>query len=475
VFEQTATQLAYEGSTAESGFRPELVASFRYVGYDFDPGTGRLVCRYALDEMPFEERITFAPAGSEVDGAAVDRAARLIFLLAGVSYYKAAAPPVIEVDAAGLTPAELALVHAFYRDGLGEFAYRNGLDISGLRIEAATRSPISPSPSSSSASASAARRSHRPLIPFGGGIDSIVTVEGVRAAAPESALFIVSSEGNRFEAIEVAALVTGLPIVRAQRRLDAKVLRSRELGFRNGHVPVTGVVSAIAVMAAVLDGRDAVVMSNEWSASSGNVERDGRMVNHQWSKTLEFEDLFRAALGEAMAAPVGYFSWLRPFSELWVARRFAALGDYHPVFRSCNRAFAIDPAQRLARWCGRCDKCCFIDLILAPFVGAADLRVLFDGHEPLDDNELSDQFRTLMGLSGDVKPFECVGDVDECRVAGLLAAGRADRAGSSMVQDLARDTARLVPGDIHDQAERLLQPLGPHRIPTRYAALDLLE
>jgi hypothetical protein len=199
------------------------------------------------------------------------------------------------------------------------------------------------------------------------------------------------------------------------------------------------------------------------------------MVHHQWSKTLEFEDLFRGALGEAMAVPVDYFSWLRPFSELWVARRFAALGDYHPVSRSCNRAFAIDPAQRLDHWCGRCDKCCFIDLILAPFVPAADLAVLFDGHEPLDNRELWDQFETLMGLSGAIKPFECVGDVDECRVAALLTAARADRAGTPMVHDLARDAARLAPGDFHDQAERLFQPLGPHRVPTRYAPLDLLE
>ena len=43
--------------------------------------------------------------------------------------------------------------------------------------------------------------------------------------------------------------------------------RSAELGFLNGHVPVTAIVTAAAIVAAVLDRRDAVVLANEWSAS----------------------------------------------------------------------------------------------------------------------------------------------------------------------------------------------------------------
>jgi len=252
------------------------------------------------------------------------------------------------------------------------------------------------------------------------------------------------------------------------------VLRSRELGFRNGHVPVTGIISAIAVAAAVRDGRDAVVMSNEWSASSGNTVKDGRSVNHQWSKSLAFEDLFRAALDEALPTPFDYFSWLRPFSELWVADRFAGLGGYHRAFRSCNRAFHIDRTQRLDHWCGRCDKCCFIDLILAPFLDRAELVAVFDGREPLTDRSLIDSFRALLDLSGEIKPFECVGDVDECRVAVLLAAARDDRADDALLQELADEVRPVVGGDGRAPAETLLRPLGAHRIPERYAPDDLL-
>jgi hypothetical protein len=450
--------------------RPEAVERFRYVGHDFDEPSGELRCRYALDDLAFEEVVTFAPPGRDVDRDALAAALRLVHLLAGVSYYKAAAPPVIEVDEPGLRPAERSLLEAVYLDGLGEYALRNDLDLTGVRIEATTLTP---------AARPAASRADRPLVPFGGGIDSIVTVEGVlETGHDDAALFVVSTSAARFDAIERPAAVTGLPIVRAQRRLDGKILRSNELGFRNGHVPVTGILSATAVAAAIIDGRNAVVMSNEWSASAGNVERDGRVVNHQWSKSLAFEDLFRAAVAEAVPTPIEYFSWLRPRSELWVAERFATLDRYHHAFRSCNRAFHIDPARRLDHWCGHCDKCCFIDLVLAPFLPADALADIFGGHEPLLDGDRLEQFRTLVDVSGDPKPFECVGDVDECRVATLLAARRTDRRDQAVLRALAAAVAPLVPGGVDgldSHADRLLQPLGPHRIPAGHALADLLD
>jgi hypothetical protein len=363
---------------------------FRYDAYDFDPVSSRLRCRYSLGDISFEETVTFDEAGHEpVDETAVDAAARLVFLLAGISYFKVAAPSVIEVPT-GLRAAERRLLDAFYRSGLGEYAFRNDLDLSGLRIDAPDLSDVSP--------ASPPLDEGRVLVPFGGGIDSIVTVAGMRGASSDLALFVMSRAGDAFEAIESAATVTGLPIVRAARSIDEKVLRSAELGYLNGHVPVTGILSAIAVMAAVLEGRCVVAMSNEWSASVGNVEWNGMVVNHQWSKSLEFEDLFRAAVRAALPIAPDYFSWLRARSELWVAQRFAGLTAYHRAFRSCNRAFQLERERRLDHWCGTCDKCCFIDLILSPYLSAAELVAIFDGREPFEDPALADRFRSLLDL-----------------------------------------------------------------------------
>ena len=106
---------------------------FCYEGFDLDPGRGLLTCRYSLGGREFAEKITFGPDGNW-DAPGVDQAARLICLLAGVSYYKTAAPPVIDLGQVPVTAAELGFLRGFYLDGLGEFAYRNDLDLSALQF-----------------------------------------------------------------------------------------------------------------------------------------------------------------------------------------------------------------------------------------------------------------------------------------------------------------------------------------------------
>jgi UDP-N-acetyl-alpha-D-muramoyl-L-alanyl-L-glutamate epimerase len=441
---------------------------FRYEGYDVDGATGLVTCRYSLDGRSFTERVAFPglAGGPRWRDPAVDAAARWVFLLAAVSYYKTAAPPVVDLRDHPLTGVERDLLHSFYLDGLGEYAYRNGLDLSSLEIVAP---PGDARPPPDPAEPPAAVRT---LVPFGGGIDSIVTVELIRPLA-DPALFVVSRPDDRFAAIERPAAVSGLPVVRAEREIDPQVLRSRELGFLNGHVPVTGIISAIGVLAAVLDGRDALVMSNEWSSSVGTREVDGRTVNHQWSKSLAFETGFRSVLGPALGDRVDYFSRLRPYTELFIAERFAGLDRYHLAFQSCNRGFHIDPAHRLDHWCGHCDKCAFIDLILAPFLDAARLREVFGGHEPLDDPELLPRFQALVDSAGALKPWECVGEVTECRAAVVLAARRPDRAGSPVLRALTEQLGDRVP--TADAIEAMRHPVGEHHVPDAYATSDLLD
>ena len=426
---------------------------FRYRAWALDAERGILTCGYSLDGREFTERVTLAP-GPRWHTDAARAAARLVFLLAGVSYYKTAAPPVIDLGPTALTDAELAFLREFYLQGLGEFAYRNTLDLTPLRIEAHRAGVQAPGQREPTTQQREPATRQRALVPFGGGIDSIVVVERVRRLA-DAALFVVSRPADRFAAIEEPAAVTGLPVVRAEREIDPQLLRSAELGFLNGHVPVTGILSAIAVLAAVLEDRDAVVMSNEWSASIPTLQYQGRPVNHQYSKSADFEAAFRGVL----AGSPDYFSWLRDRTELWVGREFAGLEAYHGSFRSCNKAFYTDPARRLVHWCGQCDKCCFIDLILAPFMPAEALRRIFSQTgEPLDDPELAGKFRALLGAGA--KPFECVGGVNECRAAVLLAARRDDRAESRLLQGLAAEVAGWPDAPTAADAAAMLRPAG---------------
>ena len=457
---------------------------FRYREYAVDAERGVLTCRYELDGREFTERVTLPP-GEQWHTGQARAAARLVFLLSGVSYYKTAAPPVIDFGTTALTQAEESFLREFYLQGLAEFAYRNNLGLSsvsfggddppqtppaflpggthppGPPLGRAARPPIPPGPPAPPGPTGP----RRALVPFGGGIDSIVTVEQVRQQA-DVALFVVSRPADRFDAIEQPAALTGLPVVRAEREIDPQLLRSAELGFLNGHVPVTGILSAIAVLAAVLTGRDAVVMSNEWSASIPTLEFGGRPVNHQYSKSEEFEAAFRGVLADQGSAPE-YFSWLRDRTELWVGREFAALTRYHDSFRSCNKAFYTERARRFAYWCGRCDKCCFIDLILAPFLPAETLRRIFAvAGEPLDDPALAARFRSLLGAGA--KPFECVGEVTECRAAVLLAARRDDRTDSGLLQELAAEVAGWPDAPSQAETAAMLEPVGRNFIPDRY-------
>ncbi len=448
--------------------------TFCYQGFDLDRAGTRLSCHYALGGRRFVERFELdvppaARAGVVVTGDVV-AAARLVHLLAGVSYYKTSAPPVVDLGEAS-SEAERSFLHRFYLEGLGEFAYRNDLDLSGLEIRSAPgdRPGDRPAREEGDGTTRCSRRPPRPLVPFGGGIDSIVTAEEVRRLASDTALLVVAHGGRRFAAIEEPAAETGLPVVRVDRHLDPQVLRSRELGFLNGHVPVTGIYSAVATWAAAAAGRNQVIMSNEWSASAGNLVASGRAVNHQYSKSLDFEERFRARLAETVGS-VEYFSYLRARSELWVAQRFARLPAYHSLFRSCNRAFHVDPGARLVEWCGKCDKCCFIDLVLAPFVPAQRLAAIFGGAEPLDDPGLFERFRTLIATSEATKPWECVGEPGECRAAAVLAAARPDRAGSPSLARLAAESAPLLDHD----PRSYLEPMGADHVPDVLQAQDLL-
>jgi hypothetical protein len=208
--------------------------------------------------------------------------------------------------------------------------------------------------------------------------------------------------------------VAGLSRLIATRRIDPRLIELNAQGALNGHVPITAIVSAIALLVAATQGIDAVTLANERSASAGNLVWRGVEVNHQFSKSRRAERLLAAAVAEIPGSPL-IFSALRPASELAIARAFAELTEYHPVFTSCNTVFRLDEARRGTSWCGDCDKCRFVYLILCPFMTPEALTEIF-GRDLLADPAQYDGFALLTAIGGD-KPFECVGEVGECLAA----------------------------------------------------------
>ena len=344
----------------------------------------------------------------------VDGVLRLLSLAASLSYFKAFAPAVLAVPG-GLTDAERSFITALIGGGLGEFAFLNEMpEVLSTEVQA----PALQSPEYAAEAAPGEPR--RLLVAVGGGKDSIVSIESLRGAGLDVGLFAVNTQPPMARTAEVA----GLPLHEVRRTLDSELFALNAAGAPNGHIPVTAVNSLIAVLTALALGYDGVVFSNEAGSSYGNFAWAGRVINHQWSKGIEFERLLRETLP---AGAPDYASLLRPINEIRIARRFATLTDYHPVFTSCNRAFRIHGAS--ATWCGDCPKCRFIFLMLAPFVGRDELLAIFGGRDLFADEAQLTGFLELLGTDGLVKPFECVGEPDECRVALSLVRERDDWSG----------------------------------------------
>lgn len=438
-----------------SAFDPRSVSAFRYTSWSWDPASGAVSLGYAFDDThAFTESITLPPAAdlSPERTEAVRRAVRLLWLLAGISYYKASAAPVALVDG-GISAAESEFLAAYYLHGLGEFAVVNGLDL--------TDRPSWPTPSSSDSPVSLDDLTSRALVCVGGGKDSVVSVETLRRASADPVQFTV----NNHPVTSAVMAVPGLETVHAHRRLDPELLSLNSRGALNGHIPVTAIVSLIAVSSALVLGLDTVVMSNERSASEGNLEWHGIEVNHQHSKSLDFERSLAALLAATVTPSLRYFSLLRPLSELHITRLIAGLPEYHPVFTSCNRAFKLDPTKRTPRWCGECDKCRFVFLALSPWL-SRDEVVAIIGTDIFETTEQAAGMRALLGIEAD-KPFECVGEIAESRAMLLLAASRPEWAETPMIE-LLEPEVRAAGAPSDDDVDALLTPAADHLIPAGF-------
>jgi hypothetical protein len=245
------------------------------------------------------------------------------------------------------------------------------------------------------------------VVPIGGGKDSMVLIESVKHLQPR--LFAVNPHPL---VVELAAR-TGLELLVARRRLSPQLAELNGAGALNGHVPITAIVSLIAVVGSFVYGYDTIAMAVERSASEETVVVGGVPVNHQYSKSLEFEDSLRALIAGSIDPTLTYGSALRPYSELAIARAFARMDRYHGTFCSCNTVYRQD-AGAGDRWCGQCPKCRFVGLMLAPFLPPEAVTAII-GRDLFDDPDQVPGFAALMSDAD--KPFECVGERRESAAA----------------------------------------------------------
>lgn len=424
----------------------------------FDAATATARFTYGIDGLEFVETLQF-PAGGDAAVSTLASFRELLDLTAlvlGVSYFKLKAPFAIAAPDLQLTDMERAFAIDLYENGLGEFYARNNLERFGrlsLTTGTGDRAPM-PAPV----------LQHRTLLPIGGGKDSLVSVQLLGAAAADFTPFAVNPKGPILSSVERI----GRPPIYVTRTLDPEMIRlSKEPGYLTGHVPSTAINSMIAALCALLYSYDRIVLSNERSASEGNAMHDGREVNHQYSKSLAFEERLAAVLSGATGGALGYFSLLRPFSEARIAELFARDDRFDRVFSSCNRNFRYNGHDG-PLWCGECSKCHFVFLILAPFMDKQRLLGIF-GQNLLAKLENEASFRELTGLAGQ-KPWECVGEILEAAACLMALTRRAEWADDPVVSMLKPDlVTQYGSARLETALEELMADSPDHHIPSDLA------
>lgn len=422
----------------------------------FDEATGQAALRFSYADMSFEEILDFGGPETPLPPArrsALRRALALMNVAAGISYYKAFLSP--QTDGAGLDQNAARFFDTFYRDGLAELALRNNVALPSPPLFAGT---------STVAAFESIPLSPRALVMIGGGKDSLVTLEALKATGENITLFAV----NPAAPIRDCLARAGLPSRIVRRTIDPKLFELNKQGVYNGHVPITGIISFIAVVTALIHDYQSIIVSNERSASQPTVGD----ANHQYSKSLAFERDFQNLISAQVTDSLSYFSFLRPLSELHIAQLFARTKSYDDIFTSCNKAYSVTRPMTDRRWCADCPKCRFVFLALATACSPQRLADIF-GVNILDRADQTDGFRELSGLLGH-KPWECVGEILESASALYALSQKPEWQKAAVIRALAPELVdRYGTTTLQKAYEEALTPSSDPVLPARY--LDILN
>ena len=377
--------------------------------YSLENGEFRAVFDFVLrrDEQGFEFHPCFKiPARSfyhwnDIPKPLLDNVIFHIGMIELISYWKIACPKKVIVKPFALDEEQVRWWKKLYFNGLGEFFYVNGIrtsieDFMQLTSFRAERSVVEKSPAYD-------LLHEQTLIPVGGGKDSVVTLELLKNRIPAIPL-IINPRGATNECVSAAGYTEDQTAV-IKRTLDPTMLKMNAEGYLNGHTPFSAMLAFYTILLGFATKSKYIALSNESSANEPTVP--DTEINHQYSKSVAFENDFRYYVKKYINTDIQYFSFLRPLNELQIASFFSRAKDYHKVFKSCNAGSKTDS------WCGKCPKCLFTWLALSPFLKRSELTEIF-GKDMLRDNDLRHILNQLDG-SVEVKPFECVGTVGEVR------------------------------------------------------------
>ncbi len=317
-----------------------------------------------------------------------------------ISYWKIACPPKIIIRPKLLNSEQVLWWKKLYFNGLGEFFYLNNIETDEQKFVEIE------SGGTPTKMLDLSLDDNKVIVPIGGGKDSVVSLELLKKSDFEVFPMMINPSPAAIRTIENAGFVLE-DSLEVKRYLDKTMLELNEKGFLNGHTPFSAMLAFTNVLVSIISGIANIALSNENSANESTVP--GTNINHQYSKSYEFEEDFDFYVKKYIHPGVNYFSFLRPLNELQIARFFSGLPKHFSTFRSCNVGSKKD------EWCGNCPKCLFTYIILSPFIENESLERIFK-KDLFSDQSLKPILMELSGNSA-IKPFECVGTVSEVNAA----------------------------------------------------------
>lgn len=368
-----------------------------YLEYDFEI-TG--LSKFSPKLKILKKNMNF----KSIDSAQAKNMAFNIGMIELISYWKCACPPKIVLKCGYVDEEQKKFWKKIYFHGLGELFYTNNIKTTmeefvtienGLEKNEFEYEEISD-------------ESNGYIVPIGGGKDSCVTLETLKINKESDYALIINPKPVTLKCAELAALDSD-HVIEIYRTIDKRLIDLNAEGFINGHTPFSAMLAFVSYFTAYLLGKKYIALSNENSANESNVV--GEKINHQYSKSYEFEVDFESYASNYLKAPVKYFSFLRPLNELQIAKIFSKHEKYHSVFKSCN----VGSKGAEWKWCCNCAKCLFAYTILSPYLYREKLVNIF-GEDLYEKESLLQTFIELTG-NGEVKPFDCVGTFEEVNFA----------------------------------------------------------
>lgn len=366
--------------------------------YDFDESGLNIEFLFKSEEIEFRPILKFKEAKPNLEKHIIENFIFHIGLVEMLSYWKAFCSPEIKVSAGCLTAVQVNWWHGLLIHGMGQYFFENNIDFRSENFV----SIFSTRPEKVSQLFKSSK--NKVIVPLGGGKDSIVTLETLKSDF-EAAAFALNPTPAVDQVIKNASIKSTIVV---ERKLDPKLLELNNQGYLNGHTPFSALIAFLSTFAAALFGYGNIALSNERSSDEANTHFLDSEVNHQYSKTYEFEKMFRE-YNKQFLSDINYFSYLRPLYEIQIVKIFSEMEKYFQIVKSCNIG------QKTNTWCCNCPKCLSTFILMYPFIEREKLVNIFD-EDLFENGSLKAMLDNLID-DDKVKPFECVGTREELKIA----------------------------------------------------------